>query len=173
MDRLQRLIEAAIFISPEPISVERLAALFGASVEEVAKVVELLKEEYSGRGIILKKIAGGWKFFTAPDLSPMLQAVVEDKPVKLSAHLLEVLAIVAYNQPVTKKEINRIRGKNSEGALKSLLEKGFIEVAGRAKLPGRPKLYRTTDSFLYHFGLSSLDDLPPIELEEFEGEKQD
>ncbi len=171
MDKLKRLVEAAIFVSPEPISAERLAASFGVPVKKVVEVVELLKEEYSDRGILLKKVAGGWKFFTASDLSPMLQAVIEDKPVKLSRHLLEVLAIIAYNQPITKKEINRIRGRNSDGAIKSLLEKGFIEVAGRAKLPGKPKLYRTTDAFLFHFGLSSIGDLPPVELEEFEDEE--
>ncbi|ADY73131.1 chromosome segregation and condensation protein, ScpB [Desulfurobacterium thermolithotrophum DSM 11699] len=166
MDRTKRTIEAAIFLSQEPVALEKLSEKLGLEIKEVERVIEELLEEYKSRGIILRKVAGGYKFFTAPDLSDFLKPFIEDKPVKLSRHLLEVLAIIAYKQPITKKEIAQIRGQNPDGAIKSLLEKGLIEVAGRSDSPGRPKLYRTTKEFLYHFGLESIDDLPEISLEE-------
>jgi segregation and condensation protein B len=166
MDRIKRAVEAAIFLSQEPVSEGTLSEKLGFKVEDVKKVLKELLKEYSERGIILKKVAGGYRFFTAPDLSTVLKSFVEDRPVKLSRPLLEVLAIIAYNQPISKKDIVKIRGQNCDGAIKSLLEKGLIEVAGRAKTPGRPKLYRTTNVFLYHFGLSSIEELPKVSLEE-------
>jgi len=166
MEKLKRIVEAIIFISPEPVSSEQIAKKLSLEIEEIEKVIEKLKEDYKSRGIILKSVAGGYRFFTAPDLASYVKPFVEDKPVKLSKPLLEVLAIIAYNQPITKKEIWQIRGHNSDGAIKSLLEKGLIQVVGRASAPGRPKLYGTTDTFLAHFGLNSLQDLPKIEIEE-------
>ena len=166
MDRVKRIVEAAIFLSQEPVSAEKLSEKLGLEVEEVEEAINQLIEEYRDRGIIIRKIGGGYKFFTAYDLSETIKQFVEDRPVKLSKHLLEVLAIVAYRQPITKREIAQIRGQNPDGALKSLLEKGLIEVAGRASSPGRPKLYRTTRAFLYHFGIDSLNELPEIQIEE-------
>jgi segregation and condensation protein B len=166
MDRVKRLVEAVIFLSQEPVSVSRLCEKLNLSTQEVERAVEELQKEYKDRGIILKKVAGGYKFFTSNDLAKELRQFVEDKPVKLSKHLLEVLAIIAYNQPITRKEIAQIRGQNPDGALKSLLEKGLIEVAGRSDSPGRPKLYRTTKAFLYHFGIDNLEELPEIQIEE-------
>jgi segregation and condensation protein B len=166
MGEVKRAIEAAIFLSQEPVSEKVLSEKLGFEIEEVKKALEELTKDYAERGIVLKKVAGGYRFFTAPDLSKTLKSFVEDRPVKLSRHLLEVLAVIAYNQPITKKEIVRIRGQNCDGAIKSLLEKGLIEVAGRANTPGRPKLYRTTDAFLYHFGLNSIEELPKVSLEE-------
>ncbi len=166
MEKDKKLIEAALFLSQDAVSEEYLSAKLNIPIEKVKKILSQLEEEYSERGIVLKKIAGGYRFFTAPDLSQDLKHFVEDRPIKLSRHLLEVLAIVAYNQPITKKEIARIRGQNPDGAIKSLLDKGLIRVVGRAKLPGRPKLYGTTEAFLYHFGLNSIQDLPPIDIDE-------
>ncbi|SMP03745.1 segregation and condensation protein B [Desulfurobacterium pacificum] len=168
MSELKKLVEAIVFVSPEPVSPKQLAENLGIELEEVEKILEGLESEYRDRGIILKKVAGGYRFFTSPTLAPKIKPFIEDKPVKLSRPLLEVLAIVAYNQPITKKEIWQIRGHNPDGAIKSLLEKGLIEVVGRANTPGRPKLYGTTDAFLFHFGLNSLEDLPKIRLEEIE-----
>ncbi len=164
--REKRLLEAAIFLSQEPVKPEELSEKLELPVERVRKLLEELSWDYRDRGIILKKVSGGYRFFTAPDLSQELKKFVEDRPVKLSRHLLEVLAIIAYNQPITKKEIAAIRGQNPDGAIRSLMEKGLIEVAGRAPTPGRPKLYRTTEAFLYHFRLNSLSELPEIKLEE-------
>lgn len=168
--REKRLLEAAVFLSQDPVSPKELSEKFKIPVDRVEELLEKLLREYSDRGIVLRKVAGGYRFFTAPDLSQDLKEFVEDRPVKLSRHLLEVLAVIAYNQPITKKEIAMIRGQNPDGAIKSLLEKGLIEVAGRASTPGRPKLYRTTESFLYHFGLNSLSELPKIDLEEEVGQ---
>jgi len=168
--RRKRLIEAAIFLSQSPVTVSELAEKFNLEEKEILKIIGELQTEYGERGIQLKKIAGGYRFQTAPDLAEELKRFVEDRPIKLSRHLLEVLSIVAYNQPITKKEIAQIRGQNPDGALKSLIEKGLIEVAGRAPTPGRPKLYKTTREFLIHFGLNSLDELPEINLEEEIGE---
>lgn len=168
--REKRLLEAAIFLSQDPVRPEELSEKFGIPVDRVEELLEELLKEYSDRGIVLRRVAGGYRFFTASDLSQDLKEFVEDRPVKLSRYLLEVLAVIAYNQPITKKEIAMIRGQNPDGALKSLLEKGLIEVAGRAPTPGRPKLYRTTESFLYHFGLNSLSELPKIDLEEEVGQ---
>lgn len=166
MDRVKRLVEAVIFLSQEPVSLKELSSKLEVDEGVLLKVLDELIEEYRERGINIKKVAGGYKFFTAKDLSRDLKEFVEDKPIKLSKHLLEVLAIIAYNQPITKKEIYQIRGQNSDGAIKSLLEKGFIKVVGRASTPGKPKLYGTTDAFLLHFGLNSLDDLPKVSIEE-------
>ena len=166
MDKVKRAVEAAVFLSQEPVSPKVLSERLGFNLEEVERALEELLKEYSGRGVVLRKVAGGYRFFTAPDLHNLLRSFVEDRPVKLSRHLLEVLAIIAYNQPITKKEIAKIRGQNPDGAIKSLLEKGLIEVAGRAKTPGRPKLYRTTSAFLYHLGLNSLSELPEVSLDE-------
>ena len=166
MDRVKRAVEAAIFLSQEPVSEKTLARKLGFGEDEVKRAVKELMKDYSGRGVVLRRVAGGYRFYTAGDLHQLLKRFVEDKPVKLSRHLLEVLAVVAYNQPVTKKDVNRIRGQNSDRALKSLLEKGLVEVAGRAKAPGRPKLYRTTKAFLTHFGLNSVEELPKVLPEE-------
>ncbi|MEO2068101.1 MAG: SMC-Scp complex subunit ScpB [Desulfurobacteriaceae bacterium] len=166
MDRVKRLIEAAIFLSQEPVSLLKLSEKLNLNPQEVEKVVEELQKEYEVRGIILRRVANGYKFFTNGDLANELKAFVEDKPVKLSKHLLEVLAIIAYRQPITRKEIAQIRGQNPDGALKSLLDKGLIEVAGRSDAPGRPKLYRTTKAFLLHFGIDNLEELPEIQIEE-------
>ncbi len=171
MGELKNLVEAVIFISVEPVSSKQIAEKLGIELEKVEDVIQRLEHEYKNRGIVLKRVSGGYKFFTSPVLSSKIKPFVEERPVKLSKPLLEVLAIVAYNQPITKKEIWQIRGHNSDGAIKSLLEKGLIKVVGRADAPGRPKLYGTTDAFLQHFGLASLDDLPKVELEELKWEE--
>jgi len=173
MEREKKLVEGAIFLSPEPISEEELSGKLGIDREKVSLILSQLKVEYSDRGIVLKRVAGGYRFFTSPELKEELSKFVEERPVKLSRPLLEVLAIIAYNQPITKKRIAQIRGQNPDGAVKSLLEKGLIEVVGRESSPGKPKLYGTTKAFLEHFGLSSLDELPSVEikgLEDGEGE---
>lgn len=166
MDKVKRIVEAAVYLSQEPISAEELSKKLGLKIEEVKEAIKQLIEDYRDRGIVIRNVAGGYKFFTAPDIAETIKQFVEDKPIKLSKHLMEVLSIVAYKQPVTKKEIVQIRGQNCDGALKSLIEKGLIEVAERAHAPGRPKLYRTTKSFLYHFGIDDISSLPEIQLEE-------
>ncbi|WP_457567573.1 SMC-Scp complex subunit ScpB [Desulfurobacterium sp.] len=166
MQEVEKILEAVIFVSEEPVSLEEIAEKLELNIEDLKKALTSLRDKYSGGGIVLKEIAGGYKFYTSPDVSTYVKKFVEDRPIKLSKHLLEVLAIVAYRQPVTKKEIETIRGRNADGAIKSLIEKRLIQVIGRKKSPGRPKLYGTTREFLIHFGLKSLDELPSVELEE-------
>jgi len=168
MDREKKLIEGALFLSTEPVTEEELSERLSIPLDKVKLILSELLIDYSDRGIVLKRVAGGYRFFTAPELHGELSRFVEERPVKLSRPLIEVLAIVAYNQPITRKRIAQIRGQNPDGALKSLMEKGLIEVVGREKGPGRPKLYGTTRAFLEHFGLSSLSELPPIEITEVE-----
>ncbi len=160
MKNIKNLIEAAIFLSTEPISDEELSKKLNISIKDARLAVENLQNDYLNRGIKIVNIGNGYKFITDKNLYNDLKEFVKDKPIKLSSYLLEVLAVVAYNQPITKSEIEHIRGKNSDGAIRSLLEKGLIEVSGRRSTPGRPKVYRTTKNFLYQFKLKSIDNLP-------------
>ncbi len=170
MEREKKLVEGALFLAQEPVSEEELSEKLGIEREKVSLILSSLVMDYSERGIVLKRVAGGYRFFTSPELKEELSKFVEERPVRLSRPLIEVLAVIAYNQPITKKRIAQIRGQNPDGAIKSLLEKGLIEVVGRENSPGRPKLYGTTKAFLEHFGLASLEELPPVELTEVEGE---
>jgi len=166
MQDIEKIVEAVIFVSEEPVTAEEIAKKLEIEIEKVEETLQNIKEKFKKGGIILEEIGGGYKFYTNPEVSDFVKKFVEDRPIKLSKHLLEVLAIVAYKQPISKKEIETIRGKTSDGAIKSLLEKRLIEVVGRKKGPGRAKLYGTTKEFLIHFGLKSLRELPSFELEE-------
>ncbi len=154
--------EALLFASAEPLSVEDLMGRIpeGADLD---KILQDLSDFYAGRGVNLVRVAGKWAFRTASDLSFVLaRDVVEQR--KLSRAAMETLAIVAYHQPVTRAEIEEIRGvATSKGTLDTLLETGWIRLRGRRKAPGRPVTYGTTGHFLEHFGLDAIDDLPGLE----------
>ncbi len=157
-----RLIEAALFAAAEPVSKEALADLVGPGID-VAAVLAALVEDYRGRGVELVRIADKWLFRTAADLGPRLTREASE-PRKVGRAALEVLAIVAYHQPVTRAEIEQIRGVSmSKGVLDQLLEAGWIRMRGRRRTPGRPITWGTTDGFLLHFGLESVRDLPGLE----------
>ncbi len=157
-----RLLEALLFAAAEPLSEEVLAARLG----EAADVRTLLRDlvaDYAGRGVNLVRLAGGWALRTAPDLAGGL---VSERPVsrRLSRAAVETLAIVAYHQPVTRAEIEAIRGVAlARGTLDRLLEAGWVRPRGRRETPGRPLNWVTTPAFLAHFGLDSLKELPGIE----------
>jgi segregation and condensation protein B len=157
-----RIAEALLFASAEPLSAEALAGRLpeGADVEAVLRD---LAELYAPRGVNLVRVAGKWAFRTASDLSFVLaRDVVEQR--RLSRAAMETLAIVAYHQPVTRAEIEEIRGvATSKGTLDLLLETGWIRLRGRRKAPGRPVTYGTTPAFLEHFGLDAVQDLPGLE----------
>jgi segregation and condensation protein B len=157
-----RIAEALLFASPHPLSAEELKGRLpeGADVEAV---LQDLAESYAGRGVNLVRVSGRWAFRTAGDLSSVLaRNVVEQR--KLSRAAMETLAIVAYHQPVTRAEIEEIRGvATSKGTLDTLLETGWVRLRGRRKAPGRPVTYGTTPAFLDHFGLDAIDDLPGLE----------
>jgi segregation and condensation protein B len=157
-----RIAEALLFAAREPLSAEELAGRLpqGANVEAV---LADLAAAYAPRGVNLVRIAGKWAFRTARDLSWVLaRDVVETR--KLSRAAMETLAIVAYHQPVTRAEIEEIRGvATSKGTLDALLETGWVRLRGRRKAPGRPVTYGTTQAFLEHFGLDAIGDLPGLE----------
>lgn len=156
-----RLIEALLFAAPEPLSDEALQAHLPEGADLKAIMVEL-QAQYAERGVNLVEVAGRWQFRTAPDLGAHLKLQVEVRR-KLSRAALETLSIVAYHQPITRAEIEEVRGVGlSRGTLDLLLEAGFIRPRGHREAPGRPALWATTDMFLEHFGLASLDDLPGL-----------
>jgi segregation and condensation protein B len=157
-----RLAEAVIFASREPVTARTLANLLPADVD-VDAVLAALTAHYAERGVTLQPVAGGWQFRSAPDLGPTLRKVVE-LPRKLPRVAMETLAIVAYHQPVTRSEIEEIRGAAlSQNTLDLLLENGLITTKGRRETPGRPTLWGTTSAFLAQFGLNDLRDLPKRE----------
>jgi len=157
-----RLLEAMLFASAEPIDEEDLAARLPEGVD-LAAALQRLQEEYSPRGVNLVRIDGKWTFRTAVDLSWLLSKESTEKR-KLSRAAIETLAIVAYHQPVTRSEIEELRGvSTSAGSVDVLLETGWIRPRGRRKSPGRPLTYGTTAAFLSHFGLDAVVDLPGLE----------
>jgi segregation and condensation protein B len=157
-----RMIEALVFASAEPLSAEDLAGRLPDGAD-VAGLLRELQQTYAGRGVNLVQIAGKWTFRTAGDLSFLLsREAVEQK--KLSRAALETLAIIAYHQPVTRAEIEEIRGvATSRGTIDLLLETSWIRMRGRRKTPGRPVTYGTTAEFLSHFGLDTVGDLPGLD----------
>ncbi|MHA6334406.1 SMC-Scp complex subunit ScpB [Qipengyuania sp. CAU 1752] len=163
-DEMQRAIEATLFASEEPMSVESLATHLGdAEVGDVREALRALAENYDGRGIELVERARKWHFQTAPDLAHLLRREREQVR-KLSRAATEVLAIIAYHEPVSRAEIESIRGvQTAKGTLDVLMEAGWVRAAGRREVPGRPVIYTTTPDFLAHFGLSSRKDLPGLD----------
>lgn len=158
----RRLVEALIFASADPVGEADLAAELAADVDLPALLARL-EADYAGRGVELVRVAGKWQFRTAADLAPRLSRRVVE-PKKLGRPALETLAIVAYHQPVTRAEIEQIRGVTlSRGTLDVLLEAGWIRMRGRRRTPGRPVTWGTTEAFLVHFGLESIQDLPGLE----------
>ena len=157
-----RLIEALLFSAKTPLSAQIIAEHI-PELEDVTVLLADLAAHYSERGVNLLNVAGGWTFRTAPDLAPVLRREAEVQR-KLSRAALETLAIVAYHQPVTRIEIEQIRGVTvSRGTLDILFDAGWVAPKGRRRTPGRPVTWVTTDAFLNHFGLSETDDLPGIE----------
>jgi segregation and condensation protein B len=159
-DDLVRAVEATLFAAEEPMSAEAISNhLGGADVREALKA---LADDYEGRGVQLVERGKRWHFQTAPDLAHLLRREREDQR-RLSRAATEVLAIVAYHEPVSRAEIESIRGvQTAKGTLDVLMEAGWVRIAGRREVPGRPVIYATTPEFLAHFGLASRRDLPGI-----------
>jgi segregation and condensation protein B len=156
-----RILEAVLFAAAEPLDEEKLVEFFTAK-DDIAALLEELQNLYAGRGVNLTRVAGKWAFRTAPDLSFILERYSVE-PKKLSKAALETLAIIAYHQPVTRAEIEEIRGlSTSKGTLDVLMEMGWVRMRGRRRAPGRPVTYGTTDTFLEHFGLDGVKDLPGL-----------
>ncbi len=162
LTELARMVEAIVFASAEPVSERALAERLPVKAD-LGPVLEHLRKVYAGRGVHLTRAGGGWAFRTAPDLGFLMnREAVQQR--KLSRAAMEVLAIVAYHQPVTRAELEDIRGvETSKGTLDVLMETGWIKLRGRRRTPGRPVTYGTTDAFLDHFGLPDIRDLPGLE----------
>jgi segregation and condensation protein B len=157
-----RIVEALLFASAEPLSTDELMTRVPEGTDINAILTELC-EHYASRGVRLVQVADKWMFQTAPDLAFLLRKELEE-PRKLSRAAVETMAIIAYHQPVTRAEIEEIRGVSlSKGTIDVLMEAGWVKPRGRKRVPGRPLTYGTTPEFLVHFGLSSLDDLPGVE----------
>jgi segregation and condensation protein B len=170
-ETLKALIEAIIYVAPEPVSLDAiLKALEGEERERVKAQIETLIQEYSQscHGIEVRQVAGGYRFSSKPEHHEVLRKFVKSlkPPIRLSKPALETLAVIAYRQPVTLPEIEEIRGVDCGGVIHTLLEKKLVVTAGRKDVVGRPILYRTSKEFLVHFGLKDLNELPS--LKEFE-----
>jgi segregation and condensation protein B len=161
----RRALEALLFLADEPVTAASLAQVVERPRPEVETLLSDLAESYDrmGSGLILRRVAGGWRLFTHPDVAVYVERfVLSSRHVRLTRAALETLAIVAYKQPVSRHQISGIRGVNSEGVLRALTERGLVHEVGRDERPGRAVLYGTTPEFLERLGISSLADLPAI-----------
>jgi segregation and condensation protein B len=160
-------VESVLFVAEEPISTHRLAEALEVTQGQIEQALDALTGHYDGRGLRLQRMDGRVQLTTAPEAAPYVEHFLGlEARVHLSQAALEALAIVAYRQPITRPEVEVVRGVGSDSVLRTLLSAGLIDRVGRADAVGRPFLYGTTPEFLQHFGLQSLDELPP--LEEFE-----
>lgn len=165
MEDLRSIVEALIFASEIPLSVDKIAEVIGVTGREaIVDVIKTLEEEYTGRngGFHLEEVAGGYQFRTRADMAPWLRKLKGVKPPGLSQAALETLAVVAYRQPVTRHEIEKVRGVDVSGALRGLLEKKLLRMLGRKNVPGKPIIYGTTKRFLEVFNLKDLSELPTL-----------
>jgi segregation and condensation protein B len=163
--RLTAPVEALLFVASEPLSIKQVAKLVRASEVEVASTLQRIETDYADRGIVLREVAGGYRFATSPLSREAVEAYLLPPKTTLSTPAMEALAIVAHMQPVTKSEIESIRGVNSDSVVNTLLDRNLIAEAGRKDVVGRPMQYKTTAFFLESFGMRTLDELPQLELE--------
>jgi segregation and condensation protein B len=164
-DAASRALEAVLFVADEPLSSASLAQAVEVDRQEAERLLESLAEDYAvrGSGIVLRRVAGGWRLYTNPDAAPAVERfVLSSRHGRLTRAALETLAIVAYKQPVTRHQVSAIRGVNTEGVLRALVDRGLLTEVGREEGPGRPVLYGTTADFLERLGLASVGDLPPL-----------
>ena len=165
LDGRQKLaaLEAVLFMAAEPIAAAELAQILEVTPAQAEDLAQALDREYRGRGLQIGRVAGGYQVCTRPEFGSYVARLHKPERFRLSRAALETLAIVAYKQPITRPEIEAIRGVNSDSPIDTLLQYELICQAGRKSAPGRPILYRTTDNFLGRFGLNSVDDLPHID----------
>ena len=165
-DNLQSIIESLIFVSDKPITFKEIKGVFDSSTDgEISEAIEKIKNAYHSNqhGIYLEEVGGGYQFRTKIEKAPWLKKLMKERPTKLTRSQLETLAMVAYKQPVTRVDIDAIRGVDSSHLLKILLDKKLIRILGVKEAPGRPLIYGTTLEFLEFFNLSGLDTLPKLE----------
>ncbi|MFN9123013.1 MAG: SMC-Scp complex subunit ScpB [bacterium] len=166
LELVKRVLETALLVADDPLSVLELRRLFNDELgaDALRRVLETLRADWEGRGIELTHVASGWRFRARPALQQYLDRLRPDKPPRYSRAVMETLAIIAYRQPVTRGDIEAVRGVTVSGALvKTLEQRGWVEAVGYKEVPGRPALYATTSQFLDDLNLTSLGDLPPLE----------
>lgn len=165
--QLKRIVEAALLATDEPLSLDRIEALFAdgeATRDAVKEVIAELESTSGDRGYELKRVASGYRLQVPQSLAPWIGRLWEEKPPRYSRALLETLALIAYRQPVTRGDIEQVRGVAvSSNIVRTLLEREWIRVVGFREVPGRPAMYGTTKGFLDYFNLKTLDELPPLE----------
>jgi segregation and condensation protein B len=167
IQELKPILEAMIMASSQPLNLDRLMGLFPEETRPERKAVRealgALAEDYEGRSIELKEVASGWRFQVRKDYADWVTRLWEERPPRYSRALLETLALIAYKQPITRAEIEKVRGVTvSTQIMKTLQEREWIQVVGHRDVPGKPALYATTKGFLDYFNLTSLEDLPPL-----------
>jgi segregation and condensation protein B len=164
--QLKKILEVALLTSPEPLSLAELKKLSDAPVENqtIEKMLEQLAQEYTGSGVELNRVANGWRFRACPEMQPYLDRLNPQKPPRYSRAVMETLAIIVYRQPVTRGDIEEIRGVAvSSQILKTLETRGWIDIVGTRDTPGKPELFATTKQLLDDLNLRSLQELPPLE----------
>ena len=176
-DELKSIIENVLLAADQPVHVDELEKIFlnMAEKNDLQLILEELKEEYQYRNLQILEVADGYQLCTRHEFNDWIRKFLKlDRSSRLSQPSLDTLSIIAYKQPLTRQEVDDIRGVDSSGVIKTLLEKKVIGTAGRKKVPGRPIMYRTTQKFLEYFGLKDLSDLPTLEdlKEELEGDDQ-
>jgi segregation and condensation protein B len=170
MHDITNIIESLLFVADEPLSLDKLKSILETvESKEIKSALEVLADRYESRGggFSLFEVAGGWQLRSRPEYNPWIKRMLQPSPQRLTRPTLETLAIVAYNQPIIRADIEHIRGVDCGGVLRQLMERKLIRVLGRKEMPGRPLIYATTKLFLEIFGLKDLRDLPsPKEIEE-------
>jgi len=167
VSQLKRILEGALLAAGEPLTLERLNHLFpegqAPSNAELRSALKEIAGDFAGRGFELKEVASGWRFQVCEDLSGWVSHLWEEKPARYSRALLETLSLIAYRQPVTRGEIEEVRGVSvSSNIIRTLLEREWVRVVGHRDVPGRPAMYATTKIFLDYFNLKTLDELPAL-----------
>ncbi len=164
-EKMKAMLEALLFVSAEPLVPMELKQITGMHERDVAGVLEEIAGDYAARGggVVVGKVAGGFQMMTNPEHTDMIRLLKgKGKAQKLSLAALETLAIIAYKQPITKAEVEELRAANSDGIVKSLLDKRLVKIVGKKEAPGKPMLYSTTREFLQYFGLNDLTGLPTL-----------
>lgn len=166
---MSNILEAILFaVGEEGLSLEEISNILELEEDEVKKELDILSKEYENRGIELRLLGNKYKLITKEEYKEYIKKLSSEISNNLSKSALETLAIIAYNEPITRVQIDEIRGVNSSVMLRNLVSKGFIEDVGKSDLPGKPILYKTTNRFLDYFNLSSIDDLPELSSEDIE-----
>jgi segregation and condensation protein B len=162
LNKLKKALESFLFVSSSPVQISQIKEMLGIEDQSIENAIGELKSKYENgnSGLRIIEVAGGYRLSTAPEVAPYLKKWFKNQKPRLSRASLETLSIIAYRQPVTRSEVESIRGVNVEGALGTLLERGLIRITGRRDTVGRPILYGTTRLFLEHFGLNTLKELP-------------